>query len=68
MENTPSEGRGGQIAEGAYFPIYPNSRQCIAILFSRAVVYWKLPFKQPGCIVYKKSRNDDTLGPIELNV
>ena len=27
-----------------------DSRQCIAILFSRAGVYWKLPFKQPGCI------------------
>ena len=55
MENTPLEGRGAQIAEGAYFPIHPNSRQCIAILFSRAGVYWKLPFKQLGCIdsIYK---------------
>ena len=58
MENTPAEaictprrerfpegnlmGRGVQIAEGAYFPIHPDSRQCIAILFSRAGVYWKI--------------------------
>ena len=49
MENTPAEaictprrerfpegnlmGRGVQIAEGAYFPIHPDSRQCIDILF-----------------------------------
>ena len=66
MENTPPEaiftprperlpegnleGRGVQIGKGAFFPIHPDSRQCIAILFSRAGVYWKLPFKQPGCI------------------
>ena len=31
---------------GANFPIHPDSRQCIAILFSKAGVHWKLPFKQ----------------------
>ena len=29
---------------------HPDSRQCIAILFSRAGVYWKLPCRQLGCI------------------
>ena len=60
MENTPpkaiSRAEGCKLPRGAYFPIHPDSRQCIAILFSRAGVYWKLPFIQPGCIeltVYK---------------
>ena len=38
-ERLPEGNLGGQgvhIAEGAYFPIHPNPRQCIAILFSRA--------------------------------
>ena len=34
----------------AYFPIHPNSRQCIDILYSRAGVYWKLRTKQLGSI------------------
>ena len=50
----PLRAEGCKLPRGAYFPIHPNSRQCIAILFSRAGVYWKLPFKQPGLLtVYK---------------
>ena len=41
---------GCKLPRGAYFPIHPDSRQCIVILFSRAGVYWKLPFQQPECI------------------
>ena len=31
---------GRKLPRGAYFPIHPDLRQCIAILFSRARVYW----------------------------
>ena len=34
----------------AYFPIHPDPRQCIAILFSKGGVYWKLHPKEPGSI------------------
>ena len=39
-----SRASGCKVPMGAYFPIHPDSRQCIAILFSRAGVYWKLPW------------------------
>ena len=51
MENTPPEGRGVQIAEGG---VFSNSSRLEAV-YCHSFLYWKLPFKQPGCIdsIYK---------------
>ena len=46
LENTPPEAisraEGCKLPRGVYFPVHPDSRQCIAILFSRD---WKLHLK-----------------------
>ena len=48
-----------QIAQGGFFPIRSDLRQCI--LFSRARVYWKLDPIQPGStLVHSRSIKKDT--------